>query len=128
MPIDLTTLDQSRQRWVPLAGVLRGVELLVKHASPREQERFRQRCVREGIFSGKANTGMNITNGREDDFFQRIAENYILDWRGDIKPEGTAYDAQKMGRVLASSLDAFNQVMEAIGEDTDFFSQRNGGS
>lgn len=126
MPIDLNDLDRIRQRWLPLSGPLAGVEVLIKHASPREAERFRQKLTRQGVLRAGKDEGWQINTGREDDFFRMFAEYYVLDWRGDIRPEGAAYDSAKMGRVLGASQDAFKQLSDAIADDTGFFEQQSG--
>ena len=127
MPIDLNNLDRVRQRWFHLSGLLRGVEVLIKNASPREAERFRQRLVRQGVLRAGRDEGWQINAGREDDFFRMFADYYILDWKGDIKPEGTDYSAEAMGRVLGASQAAFEQISNAISEESDFFEPPSGG-
>ena len=126
MGLDLDQLDQRQQRWVPLVGSLKGVELLIAQSNPREGERFRQVLIRQGVMRLKDGQ-VSINGGREDDFFRMFAEKYVLNWRGDIKPEGTEYTIEKMGRFLGVSTEAFDQVTQAISEDADFFASNGTG-
>jgi hypothetical protein len=125
MPIDLNDLDTVRKRWLPLQGQLVGVEVLIKYASPRNQEQFRQKLARSGVLKSGKGAGWEINTGREDDFFRMFAQFYILDWKGDIRPEGTEYSPEAMGRVLGSYQPAFDQVSSAVSEDADFFEQKS---
>jgi len=107
-------------------GSLKGVELLIAQSNPREGERFRQVLIRQGVMRLKDGQ-VSINGGREDDFFRMFAEKYVLNWRGDIKPEGTEYTIEKMGRFLGVSTEAFDQVTQAISEDADFFASNGTG-
>lgn len=115
--LDLSKIEEPKRRWISLGGALAGVEVEIRHVGPKDQERFRQKLMRSGILK---DTG--IASGRETDFFRAYAEAFITDWRGDIKPEGTPYDAEKMGRVLGAYSVAFEQVGKAVAEEADFFS------
>jgi hypothetical protein len=122
MPLDLEQIAKPKNRWLSLTGQLSGVDVLVRYATPKEQERFRQKLVREGVL--KTSQGSSSINmGREDDFFSAFAKSYILDWRGDIKPEGTTYDAGQMGRILGASQSAFSQISDAVTEEADFLAE-----
>ena len=131
--IDLNDLDKQRQRWISLGGPLKGVDILVKHASPKEAERFRQRCARLGILKSARDEGWNINTGRETDFFEEFATFYVLDWRdtpGIKDPPaktGGEYSAQKMGIVLGASQSAFELVSKVIIDDAGFFETSAGG-
>jgi len=118
MPLNLDR--EKPQRWLELTGHLKGVEILIILATPKEGERFRQRLVRRGVVKHDRNLPKA---GREDEYFQMIAETYILDWKGDVHPEGTPYSSEKMGAALGDIPSLFQQVMEAIGEDSVFFGQ-----
>ena len=118
--LDLSRLEEQRRRWVALSGHLSGVEVEIRHVGPKEQEKFRQKMVRLGILK-QTEAGHSINGGRAEDFFRAYAENYITDWRGDIKPEGTAYSAEAMGRVLGAYTVAFEKVTKALSEEADFF-------
>lgn len=127
MGINLDELDRVRSRWLPLAGQLRGVDLLIRYGAPREMERFRQKLIRLGVLkSGRGDGGPEINAGRDDEFFRLYAENFILDWRGDIKPEGTAYSPEVMGKVLGGT-EAMAQVKAAVEDAEGFFEPANGG-
>ncbi len=125
MGLDLGRLDEHRERWVPLSGALSGVEVLVRHVGPREQEKFRQKMVREGILK-HTEAGHTINSGRADDFFRAYAERYIADWRGDIRLGDTPdppYNYEQMGRVLGKYAAAFEDVTRAVSEEAVFFSE-----
>ena len=126
MGFDINQLDKKPHRWVPLVGSLKGVDLLIVQTNPREGERFRQLLVRQGVMKLKDGQ-VSINGGREDDFFKMFAEKYVLNWRGDIKPEGTEYSVDQMGRLLGISTEAFDQVTQAISEDADFFASNGQG-
>ncbi len=127
MPIDLNDLDRVKSAWLPMTGQLSGVEFLIKCSTPRDAERFRQRLVRLNVMKD-SKAGWQINANRQDDFFKLFAEFYVLDWRGDIKPDGSTYNPEQMGRILGASTSAFEQVSSAISEDEDFFAPTNGES
>lgn len=120
MPLNIEEVNPVRSRWLELSGPLAGVSVLIKQASPREAERFRQRLAGNGILRTKDNE-FQINRGREDDFFKEYATYYVLDWRGDITPAGTVYSAETMGRVLGAYSTAYKMISAAIAEESDFF-------
>lgn len=128
MGIDLDRLDAPKQRWIGLPVPLAGVEILLKHCSPRDGERFRQKLVRDGVLRSARSDGWDINQGRQDDFFAALCQWFILDWRGDITPEGAPYDAFKMGRVLGASNSIFEYVTKHMTDDMTFFEPDGGGS
>jgi hypothetical protein len=121
--MDLNDLEseQPRSRWVALHGHLEGVELLVKMASPKEARRFHARLLQHSIVRETRDNPFDVVAGREKDFFRAMAEMYVLDWRGNIKPEGTKYSVDTMGKVLGAYRRAFERLMEVIGEEDAFF-------
>ena len=120
--MDLNNLNgHARTRWVQMHGHLEGFEILVKLSSPKEARRFHNRLVQHGIVKETRDNPFDVQAGREADFFRALAEQYIVDWRGDIKPEGTPYDVEKMGQVLGAYRRAFDRLMEVIGEEDAFF-------
>jgi hypothetical protein len=127
MALDLERLDEQPTRWMALGGALTGVDVLVKYSGPREQERFRQKLIRARIMKEDSRTGgITINSGRDVDFFKAYAEQYIVDWRGDIKggANGAAppYSAEQMGRVLGQYRIAFEQIAASLEDETGFFS------
>ena len=130
MGLDLERIGDVPRRWLRLNGLLDGVEVELRHTGPRDQERWRQRLVRDGVMkmSADAPGGVKINTGREDAFFKAYAEQYITDWKGDITPKGTPYDAEKMGQVLGAYTDAFTQIRDAVGEEVSFFSENGSAS
>jgi hypothetical protein len=114
--IDLNGLDEPHTRWVSFGGV----EFLLKYASPRESDKFRRSLMAKGIMRQK-DGGLEINAGRESDFYRAFAEQYVLDWRGQIRPAGTAYTPELMARVLAGHGGILRAIQEAISEDEAFF-------
>ena len=114
--IDLNGLDEPRTRWVSFGGV----EFLLKYASPRESDKFRRWLLSKDIMRHKDGT-IEIRAGREMEFYRAFATQYVLDWRGQIRPEGTAYSADGMAKILAGRGDVLRAIQEAISEDEAFF-------
>jgi len=114
--IDLNGLDEPKTRWVSFGGV----EFLLKYASPRESDRFRRALMAKGIMRQKDGT-VEINVGRESDFYRAFAEQYVLGWRGQIRPEGTAYTPDGMAKVLSGHGGILRAIQEAISEDEAFF-------
>ncbi len=125
--LDLEALDQEHTRWIAMGGALAGVDLEIRHVGPKQQEKFRQKMIRDGILK-KADGGVEIASGRQDDFFRAYAEHYVSNWRGQIKPEGAVYDPKIMGIVLGKYQIAFEQIGKALSEEADFFSQNGAAS
>jgi len=120
--MDLQDLDgKPKTRWVKLHGHLDGVELLVRAASPQEARRFHNKLTRAGIVKDNRDNPLDVQAGREGDFFRELAAMYVIDWRGDIKPEGTPYSPEVMGKVLGAYRRAFERLMEVVGEEDAFF-------
>ena len=126
MPLDLQSVGTERTRWVSLDGHLAGVEILVRSVSPQEGRRFHSRLMSLGIVRVNRDNPFDVAPGREAAFFQAMAEQYVLDWRGDIQPEGTKYSADAMGKVLAAYKRAFDALVGAIAEEDAFFEPRPG--
>ena len=114
--IDLNGMDEAKTRWVSFGGV----EFLLKYASPRESDRFRRTLMAKGIMRQKDGT-VEINVGRESDFYRAFAEQYVLGWRGQIRPDGTAYSPGEMAKVLAGHGGILRAIQEAIAEDEAFF-------
>jgi len=128
--LDLEQLGVERRRWVRLGGALEGVEVEVRHAGPRSQEKFRQKLQRDGVIKN-SDSGYTINPGREDAFFREYAERFITDWRGDIRLGDTKnppYDHEKMGKVLGAYSVAFEQLVRALSDEADFFSENGSAS
>lgn len=128
MAFDLSRLDDIGPRWVRVG--LDDMEVQIAHVGPREQERWRQALVSQGIMRvGKA--GHEIARGRELDFFHAYAERYVLGWR-NITIDGVEnppYDIKIMAtRVLAKSDNAFKAVAAAVEDETLFFSTNGDGT
>lgn len=121
MPLDLDMLGQERTKWHPLTGALQGVEMLIRYASPGEGERFRQQMIREGILRNTRDAGIDINVGRSKDYFREWAKKWVLDWRGDVKPEGTKYTPELLGQVLDQYRPAHTQLNVATLEEEGFF-------
>lgn len=128
MPLDLDDAKRPKKRWVAFDGHLTGVEILVQFFGTEDTQRFRNRLQSEGIVTVTKDDPLKINIGREAAFFREIAKKYVLDWRvaegyppDTIKPEGTAYDAEKMADVLRAYPSAFNLVMRSVGDENGFF-------
>jgi hypothetical protein len=127
MAFDLGRLDNIPPRWVRVG--LEDMEVQIAHVGPAEQEKYRQGLVSKGILRSN-DKGGGINSGREDDFFEAYAMKYIKGWRnlsiGGV--ENPPYDPYQMGRVLATSDQAFAAVTRAVGDEADFFSVNGSGS
>lgn len=129
MPLDLDDTKRARQRWVPFDGHLAGVEILVEFFGTEDSQKFRNRLEADSIIrSSKGDEPLKVNPGRESAFFLAIAKRYVRDWRGDIRPQGTAYDADKMASVLAAYPRAFEILMKAVGDENGFFDSGSNGS
>src|SRR3990172_4027965 len=120
--LDLNDL-QPRDRWVPVGY---GIELRVRMAAPGVADAFRAHVIRDGI--GRVGRGGEaiINVGRERDYYRVMAEHYVLDWRGNIKPDGTAYSAAHMGEVLRWRPSILRTLLEAMEQEDRFFGSNGG--
>jgi hypothetical protein len=128
MPLDLDDTKRQKTRWVPFDGHLDGVEILVEFFGTEEAQKFRNRLEADGITKSTRDDPLKINPGREAAFFRAIAARYVRDWRGSITPAGSAYDAEKMGAVLAAYPRAFEILMKAVGDENGFFVVGSNGS
>lgn len=120
--MDLQELtERPKTRWIALHGHLEGVELLVQSATPEESQKFSNKLRRDGITRPSRDNPLDVTDGRERDFFREFAAYYVKDWRGKIMPEGTPYDAKVMGLVMGAYRIAFEAVLAAVSDENAFF-------
>lgn len=124
MTVSFEDLDRERTRWLKMTSPAGTIELLVKYASPREAERFRQKLVREGIMKVKDGTH-TINTGRDRDFFREYAAYYVLNWRGDIEVD---YNPDQMALLLSASNTAYEQLAAAISDEASFFTGNDNAS
>ena len=124
--LDLTTLEQERSRWIRLKGALDGFEVLIKHRSLRERERFENRMIREGIMK-KDGTGVNP--GRLLSLIEAWTEEVIIGWkvperfRGpDTKEKNPPYQPSEMAKILNAAPSSLDHIFEEVKEEADFFS------
>jgi len=127
MPLDLDDVKRPKKRWLPMDGHLSGVDLLVQFIGTQETQRFRNRLEGDGIITVTKDNPLKINAGRDKAFFREVTVRYVLDWRGDIKPEGAAYDAEKMADVLCAYPRAFELLMQAVADENSFFAPEQGG-
>lgn len=124
MELDLDTLEEPKVRWLDCGGV----EFLIKYATPKESEQFRKRLVQMGV--ARMHKGeFEVVAGREQAWFKALAEQYVQDWRGNIKAsteEGRRYSADKMAIVLANRGDVLRLITESIAEADAFFTRSGG--
>lgn len=128
MPLDLEDGKRPKTRWVPFDGHLVGVEILVEFLGTEQRQKFLARLESDGITRPTKDDPMKVNLGRERAFFRAWAKQYVRDWRvaegfppETIKPQGAAFDADKMGDVLAQYPRAFELLLNAIGDENAFF-------
>jgi len=127
--MDLSSIRKERRRWVELSGLAAGVEVEIRHVSPKDHERFREKMIREGIL--KKGEGSQIAAGRFGDFCREFARAYVTAWRGDIKlgdQENAEYSPELMGTVFEASAAALTAVTEAARDEAAFFSESGSAS
>jgi len=125
MPLDVNVAPpDERTRWIDLPAQYAGVQLLIRMASPREQERVKQKMVSVGIVNQKS---QDIAPGRFDDFVRQFAKSYIVDWRGDISPEGAKYSVDVMAKHLADSQFLLKHITAAVSEEAAFLAVNGNG-
>lgn len=129
MALDLSILGTERRRWVE-SSLWPGAAFEIKHAGPEEQEKFRQRLMRDGIISTKP--GEFINQGRAEAFFLAYAGKYVTDWRGvrltASDTEDATFTPERMAEVLKKSTATFEQIGRALSEEADFFPASGNGS
>lgn len=128
MPLDTTEKVQERQQWLPLSGPYAGVELLLRQATPAAAEKWRHGLMRVGIMRQTREGGLDTNPGRVDDYFRAFTERYVLDWRGDVRPQGTPFSLDVMTDHVKGNLSLYETICKAVGEDSVFFPSSNGGS
>jgi len=127
-------LDDLRGRvtWVPLKQPFLGIGLLLKHASPGNHERFRNRMVAKGVVVPSG--GLFPVSGRESEYFLEFAREYIHDWRVEEGfPEDhiegkLQYTAERGAYIIENSRQIWDQVTASITDDKLFFSPSSNGS
>lgn len=122
---DIAKLDSIDPLWVRIG--LDDMEVEIRHQGPRDQERWRQKMAARKILKRSKDGTPEIAKGQEEAFFRAYAEEFITDWRNVILSgqENPPYDVAVMGKILGQSSGALTAVMEAIGDESGFFS-RNG--
>jgi len=124
MELDLDTIDETRTRWLDCGGV----RFLIKHAAPKESEKFRRGLISRGIARMEKGQ-VEINLGREMDWLRALSEAYIIDWAGEIRsadPEKAKYSPERMALVLANRGDLLRLITEAISETEAFFTGNGG--
>lgn len=120
--LNVEEMDRPRTRWVKVGNI----EIQVRYSAPIETDRFRRRLMQSGIARFNKDGRFEANVGREGDFYKAFAEHYVLDWRGNIKPEGTKYTAELMGQALSKIGPLLEALKTVIDEDDRFF--ENAGS
>ena len=116
--LDLGAIEQPRTKWVAFGGV----EFLLKYASPHENDQFRRRLRQDGIIRTGKNGEIDVAPGREQAFYRAMADQYVMDWRGNITdPDGNGYTAEKMAKVLEYHGGILVAIQEAVSEHESFF-------
>lgn len=124
--IDVSDMDRPRDRWVQFGEL----GFLVRYASPQETDRFRAKLTRNGIARHDRESGFQINIGRERDFYKAIAEQYVLDWRGNILIAGKTepYSVENMAKILGGHGGVLAAIQRAIQDDDAFFGNGGNGS
>jgi len=126
MPFDLARLSDPHRKWIRIG--LEDIEVEVRHVGPKDQERFRQKLIRDGII--KSAEGIQFNQGRFDSFCEAFAEQYVTNWRNlkinDV--ENPPYSAKTMGDLLLKYAGAMTAISESLKDEADFFTESGDGS
>ena len=126
MGFDLGRLDGDHQRWVRVG--LGDMEVLIRHVGPKDQERFRQKMIHEGII--KKQEGVEINSGRFEAFCSSFVRQYVMDWRNVVIEgvENPPYAEATMASLTAQWNSVMASIGEALREEAAFFSPNGDGS
>ena len=118
MIVEVDQIPDCPQRWIPLPPPMKGGEVLIILATPKQQLKFRQKCIRQGVLRKDETTP---TMGREDDYFRMISEQYVLNWKNITYKGDATYSSNVMGTILGKCPAVLAFLLDAINEDADFF-------
>jgi hypothetical protein len=127
MPLNLSSLEGPHLRTVDLPAPLEGFAVEIRHVTMTERERWRRKLIAKTILK---KDGSEMNDGRLPDFVREWCELYAVGWHvperfraDDTKDKNPPFDAAELSRViLAAPKDAWLALVDAAGEEADFFS------
>lgn len=127
----LSALPDDATRLLQLPEPLSAISVRLRHIGPTGQQRFHDKMVQQGVL--KAGAGFEINSGRHDAFLKALSERYILGWEGDFRltdadAETPEFSHEEMAKILGKFGSAYLAVLNAMTEESAFFSQNGDGS
>lgn len=130
MAFNLDLLDQeNREHWFQLPFPLRGMEVLVRYASPEYGEKFRRHLLTRGIHM-QAGEKSILVPGRDQDYVLEFCKFYVQDWKGATRGENgpdAPYSPEALAKVLLKVHSAFEAVTGFISQEEAYFSENGSG-
>jgi len=115
---------QPQQRWLKVVIPAGEFEVLLKHVTPEDGEKFSRRMAHLGLVKQNGEP----TPGKNADYLLEVAKAYVLDWRGVREthdgPE-IPYKPEALVGVMRQSIAALTLITETIMREEAFF-VRNG--
>lgn len=111
---ELDILTQSQENWVPLTGLLTGVKLKVRYASPTAGEEFQRILDKKGF--------KDLSKVPLKDYLTEFCTFYITDWDGPTRVGQPApYDPSDLAKLMVGLGSALEQVLAAVRDEANFF-------
>ena len=124
MTVSLDDLGNTSTEWVSWSGA----EFLVKRGTPALLYEVHARCMEEEIMRFSDGVAVGFACGKFESYCRVIAEELVIDWRGNIKPPGTKYSSELMVRLLLNLNGLLEKIQEvALQKREDFHCDESGG-
>ena len=117
-------VEKPKTRWMRY----RDAEFLVRYATPLQYQRWQRRMVQTGIMRETKKGTHEVAAGRDLDYYESIASEWVMDWRGNVRvgdQENPPYSPAVMAKALGNIADLLKLISEAV-EDTDGFFGQDG--
>lgn len=124
--IEVSELGNEHQRWLDFGKV----GFLVRYVGPGESEKFRRRMISLGVARVGRRGSFEINQGRDLDFYEQFARQYVVDWRGNVLVGGERkpYSPETMALILQGRNDVLRAIQDALEDDDAFFGRGSNGS
>lgn len=122
MAISLEDDGQGRTRWFDYD---QDSAFLVRYGTPLQMQRWRRALLDDGIMRETKAGAAEVARGREMAYYQRIAAEWVVDWRGirakADDAEDAPYTAAAMARLLAGRAGVLKKINEWVEDEESFF-------
>jgi len=111
---ELDLLTKPKESWVPLTGLLEGIQIKVQYASPAAGEEFQKVLEKKGLG--------DLAKVPLKTFLTEYCTFYVKDWEGAKRGgEPAPYSPEELATLMVGLTSALNQVYKAVGDEMNFF-------